>query len=56
MVVGNEGVGEVVALGEQVEDLKIGDRVIPRSNAMGTWTTHLINYEDDFIKVRLFFK
>ncbi|KAK9837975.1 hypothetical protein WJX74_008913 [Apatococcus lobatus] len=36
-VPGNEGVGEVVALGEQVRGLKKGDWVVPLKAGMGWW-------------------
>ena len=36
---GNEGVGEVVSVGENVEHLTIGDWVVPGSSGMGTWCT-----------------
>lgn len=54
-VPGNEGVGEVVAVGEGCAgSLQPGDRVIPRVNAMGTWRSHLIAPDTDLIKVRIF--
>lgn len=40
---GNEGVGEVVAVGSNVKNLNIGDRVIPNGVNLGTWRT-LANY------------
>ncbi|KAG0718649.1 Enoyl-[acyl-carrier-protein] reductase, mitochondrial [Chionoecetes opilio] len=51
-VPGNEGVGEVVAVGEGCAGaLQPGDWVIPRVNALGTWRTHLIAPHTDLIKV-----
>lgn len=41
-VPGNEGVGEVIAIGDQVNDFQIGDRVIPLLSNLGTWQTHTI--------------
>lgn len=49
---GNEGVGEVVAVGDGYTGrLQPGDKVIPRVNALGTWRTHIIAPDTDFIKV-----
>lgn len=38
--IGNEGAGEVLALGPGVENLRIGQKVLPL--AFGTWTSELI--------------
>jgi len=48
---GNEGVGEVQAVGDQVMNLKIGDWVIPSTNAWGTWRTHAIDESNRFRKI-----
>lgn len=50
-VPGNEGVAEVIAVGEQVEDFNTGDRVIPLQNALGTWRTHLVVPAENLYKV-----
>lgn len=51
---GNEGVGEVVAVGDGCAGrLQPGDRVIPRVNALGTWRTHIIAPDTDLIKVSM---
>jgi trans-2-enoyl-CoA reductase len=39
---GNEGVGEVIALGTEVTDKKVGDWVIPAHNLFGTWRSHAV--------------
>lgn len=41
-VPGNEGVGEVMQLGDSVSGFKVGDRVIPLTSGLGTWRTHLV--------------
>ncbi|EFN62703.1 Probable trans-2-enoyl-CoA reductase, mitochondrial [Camponotus floridanus] len=40
---GNEGVGEIVAIGSSVQTLRIGDKVVPNGPNFGTWRT-LANY------------
>jgi trans-2-enoyl-CoA reductase len=37
---GNEGVAEVIALGDQVKDLSVGDKVVMAQAGRGTWRTH----------------
>lgn len=46
-VAGNEGVAKVIAAGEQVSKVKIGDWVIPRTASFGTWRTHAEASEDE---------
>ncbi|XP_063243046.1 enoyl-[acyl-carrier-protein] reductase, mitochondrial-like [Bacillus rossius redtenbacheri] len=42
-VAGNEGVGEVVAVGSAVGDLRPGDRVVAQTGVnWGTWRTHAV--------------
>ncbi len=48
---GGDGVGEVRAVGRHVENLKIGDWVIPSRNMDGTWTTHMMQEERHLLKV-----
>ncbi|XP_069668994.1 enoyl-[acyl-carrier-protein] reductase, mitochondrial [Periplaneta americana] len=48
---GNEGVGEVVAVGCGVSNLKTGDKVMPRGIAWGTWRTHGICEAKEMVKV-----
>lgn len=44
---GNEGVGEIVAVGSNVQNLCIGDRVVPNIPNLGTWRTHAnYNFKD----------
>lgn len=50
-VPGNEGVGEIVKVGSDVEHLKSGDHVVPLSNALGTWRTHMILNSQLLLKV-----
>ena len=44
---GNEGIAEVIAIGPNVKNLKVGDRVVPLALASGTWTTHAILTEKE---------
>lgn len=50
-VPGNEGVGEIVDVGNGVTELKVGDRVVPKVNAWGTWRTHAVCKADELIKI-----
>lgn len=50
-VPGNEGVGEVVAIGDEVRNLSVGDRVVPLTNALGTWRTHAVLNENHLFKI-----
>ncbi|KAJ8923054.1 hypothetical protein NQ315_001603 [Exocentrus adspersus] len=50
-VPGNEGVGKVVKVGPGVLDLNEGDHVVPLSNNLGTWRTHLVLPQDNLLKV-----
>ncbi|XP_032670465.1 enoyl-[acyl-carrier-protein] reductase, mitochondrial [Odontomachus brunneus] len=46
-VAGNEGVGEILAVGSNVQNLCIGDRVVPNCPNLGTWRTHAnYNFKD----------
>ena len=42
-VPGNEGVGEIVAIGDKVQNVKVGDKVLPNGLNFGIWRT-LANY------------
>lgn len=44
--------GEVVAIGDCVETLEVGDWIVPNANHLGTWSTFLKRPEEDFMKVR----
>ncbi|NXV22988.1 MECR protein, partial [Cepphus grylle] len=48
---GNEGVGEVLEVGQCVAALKPGDRVIPASTGLGTWRTEGVFPEETLLKV-----
>ncbi|KAK1117055.1 hypothetical protein K0M31_016980 [Melipona bicolor] len=48
---GNEGVGEVIAVGSNVKHLNIGDRVIPNNIHLGTWRTHANYTAEELMKV-----
>lgn len=45
-VPGNEGVGEIVAIGSNVQNVKVGDKVLPNGVNHGIWRT-LANYKCD---------
>ncbi|XP_037357241.1 enoyl-[acyl-carrier-protein] reductase, mitochondrial isoform X2 [Talpa occidentalis] len=48
---GNEGVGQVVAVGSSVTAVKPGDWVIPASAGLGTWRTEAVFSEEALIGV-----
>lgn len=48
---GNEGVAEIIAVGDEVSNLKIGDWVVPATNAWGTWRTHALCSEKELQKI-----
>lgn len=48
---GNEGVGEVIEVGDNTRMLKSGDWVIPRSSGFGTWRTYVQSVENELIKI-----
>jgi trans-2-enoyl-CoA reductase len=48
---GNEGVAEVIAVGDKVTNLKKGDWVIMRNPGFGTWRTHAQVTEDHLLKI-----
>ena len=45
---GNEGVAEVIAVGDQVKNLKVGDQVVMAKSGYGTWRTHAAGLASDF--------
>ena len=53
-VPGNEGVGEIIAVGPKTEKLAVGDKVVPNGVNKGTWRTHAIYKADEMFKVRNF--
>lgn len=48
---GNEGVAEVLECGKNVNNVQVGDRVIPIGGLIGTWRTHAIFPSIDVLKV-----
>ncbi|EJD08538.1 NAD-binding protein [Fomitiporia mediterranea MF3/22] len=50
-VVGNEGVAEVSQVGDGVQNLKVGDRVVMVKPQAGTWSTGATVREQDVVKV-----
>ncbi|XP_067645354.1 enoyl-[acyl-carrier-protein] reductase, mitochondrial-like [Eurosta solidaginis] len=50
-IAGNEGVAEVLCVGEKVKKLKPGQRVVVAVNALGTWRTHAIFDEHQLMGV-----
>ncbi|XP_066597564.1 enoyl-[acyl-carrier-protein] reductase, mitochondrial [Prorops nasuta] len=48
---GNEGVGEIIAVGSQVKGFSVGDKIVPGTIKLGTWRT-CANYKpDEIIKI-----
>lgn len=45
---GNEGFGEIEAVGTGVSELKVGDWVVPAHSGLGCWRTHA-NYDDEHL-------
>ncbi|KAF5296480.1 hypothetical protein FQR65_LT01469 [Abscondita terminalis] len=41
-VAGNEGVAEIIDVGNEVTNLTVGDRIVPLDSGLGTWRTHAI--------------
>ncbi|OAQ68444.1 alcohol dehydrogenase superfamily, zinc-containing [Pochonia chlamydosporia 170] len=50
-VPGNEGVFEIVSVGDASSPLKKGDWVIPAAQQIGTWRTHAVFESNDLLKV-----
>ncbi|XP_064537915.1 enoyl-[acyl-carrier-protein] reductase, mitochondrial [Drosophila montana] len=50
-IAGNEFVGEVICVGDQVKGLQPGAYVIPLASGLGTWTTHAIYTEDQLLAI-----
>src|SRR5713226_3865698 len=50
-VIGNEGVGRVVAMGPGVQNVKVGDRVLAPLNG-SAWTERLVVPADDLFALR----
>lgn len=49
---GNEGVGEVIAVADGVENLAVNDWVIPAKAGLGTWRNYVVEVEKNWCKVR----
>ncbi|KAI9476433.1 MAG: hypothetical protein EXX96DRAFT_577182 [Benjaminiella poitrasii] len=45
---GNEGLAEVIAVGDNVTSLKVGDQVVMAESGYGTWRTHAAGSASDF--------
>ena len=50
-ILGNEGVGQIIGMGQDVKGLNEGDWVIPADTAFGTWQHYKITGDEDVIKV-----
>lgn len=50
-VPGSEGIAEVIAVGPEAKNIKLGDRVIPNKQPFGTWRTNSVVSESDVFKV-----
>lgn len=50
-VPGNEGVGEIVAIGSNVQDMCVGDKVVPNGPNFGIWRTQANYNFKDVMKV-----
>jgi trans-2-enoyl-CoA reductase len=48
---GSEGVGQVVAVGSNAKQFKVGDLVLPANSGFGTWRTYATAEESDLIAV-----
>ncbi|CAI2173549.1 5883_t:CDS:2 [Funneliformis geosporum] len=48
---GNEGVAEVIAVGDQIKDLKVGDWVVIGRSGFGTWRTHAAATPNDVTRI-----
>ncbi|EDW74553.2 uncharacterized protein Dwil_GK21344 [Drosophila willistoni] len=50
-VAGNEFVGEVICVGDEVKSVETGQHVVPLATGLGTWTTHAVYQEDQVMAV-----
>ncbi|XP_023165137.1 enoyl-[acyl-carrier-protein] reductase, mitochondrial [Drosophila hydei] len=50
-IAGNEFVGEVVCVGDQVKSLQPGTHVVPLASGLGTWTTHGVFNEEHLLGI-----
>ena len=49
---GGEGVAQIISVGEEVTGLTAGDWVLPARPMTGTWRSHLVAEEMDWIRIR----
>ena len=49
---GGEGVAQVLSVGEEVKGLTAGDWVLPAKPMSGTWRSHQVSEELDWIRIR----
>lgn len=54
-VPGNEGVGEIIAIGPNTTNICVGDKVVPNGPNKGTWRTCALYKSQDVYKVNKFF-
>lgn len=50
-IAGNEFVGKVVCVGENVKCLQPGNHVVPLATGLGTWTTHAVYNENQLMAI-----
>ena len=50
-VVGNEGVGEIIDVGSNVKNFKVGDWTLPVDSGSGTWQTYTVCDEKSLQKI-----
>ncbi|XP_011494968.1 PREDICTED: probable trans-2-enoyl-CoA reductase, mitochondrial [Ceratosolen solmsi marchali] len=50
-VPGNEAIGEIVAIGSNIRDFNLGDRVLPNGVNKGTWRSHAMYESQELFKV-----
>ena len=50
-VCGNEGLFEILKVGDNVSNFKVGDWCVPTSVNMGTWRTHMLCGGDEMTKI-----
>lgn len=48
---GNEGVGKIELVGDGVKRLQVGDIVLPKENAWGTWRTRAVCDAEHLLKI-----
>ncbi|XP_055902100.1 enoyl-[acyl-carrier-protein] reductase, mitochondrial [Eupeodes corollae] len=48
---GNEFIANVISVGKNVKNIQPGDRVVPATTGIGTWTSHAVYPSNDLMKV-----